>query len=112
MALRRRSANGRGQTPAHDSRGWSLRQNADEPEWRADPAGGPLEIRIQEHQVDRPHPLRGQTAGDLVEPFQSAGVWLLLEREPAGRSSALDTGARTADWHLPPACDADVQRLC
>ena len=41
---------------AGDPGGRSLRQDADEPERRADPAGGAVEVRLQERQVDRPHP--------------------------------------------------------
>jgi hypothetical protein len=71
-------------------------QDADEPERRAAPAGRPVEVRVQEHQVDRPHPLRGPAADDRVERQNLARVRLLLEREPRGRPPALEPGARAA----------------
>src|SRR4029453_19243454 len=39
------------------------------------------------------------------------GVRLLPERQPAGRSSAVDAGARTPHRRVPASSDPDVQRL-
>ena len=40
----------------------NVRRDPAESERRAHPAGDPVEIRLQEHQVDHPHPLRRETA--------------------------------------------------
>ena len=71
LALRRRAADGRSDAPAHDPVGRALRQDAHEPERRADPSRRAVEVRVQEHQVDRPHPVRGPHAADRVEQVQS-----------------------------------------
>jgi hypothetical protein len=89
-----------------------VRQDAHEPERGADPAGRALEVRVQEHQVDRPHQLRRPPAEDVVEPPDAERVRLLLQCEPAGRSPALEPGAREAPAEFlrqPP--HRDVQRL-
>ncbi len=44
-----------------------LREGAAEPERRAASPGGALEVRLQEHQVDRAHPLHGEAADVVVE---------------------------------------------
>ena len=49
-----------------------------------------VEIRLQELQVDRPHPLHGHAAADELEHGGAERVRLLLERQSAGRSSALE----------------------
>ena len=59
-------------------------------------SGRALEIRLQEHQVHRQDPLRREAATDYVEHLSAAGIWLLLQREPGSRSSALEPGDRTA----------------
>ena len=56
VAVHRRTAARRGDAPAHDSRGRTLRRIPAEPERRAHQAGRALEVRLQEHQVDRAHP--------------------------------------------------------
>ena len=55
VALRRGPAPRRGHASAHHPGRRPLRRDAAQPERRADPAGGALEVRLQEHQVDRAH---------------------------------------------------------
>ena len=55
LALCRGAAPGRGDAPADDPGGRPLRRDAAQPERRAAPAGGAVEVRLQEHQVDRAH---------------------------------------------------------
>ena len=69
---------------------------AAEPERRAAAAGRALEVRLQEHQVDRADPVRGEAARVVVAGVGAAGVRVLLEREPGRRSSALEPGPRAA----------------
>ena len=58
LALRRRPAHRRGGASTRDPRRRPLRQAAAKPERGAAPPCRALEVRIQEHQVDRPHPFR------------------------------------------------------
>ena len=93
-----------------------LRRDPAEPERRADPAGRAVEVRLQEHQVDRAdQPGRG-AAADLVEPAERGRVRLLLQRESRGRPSALEPGDRAPDRRGRPVrqapADPAVQRLC
>ena len=55
LALRRGAAARRGDAPADDPGGRALRRGAAEPERRAAPAGGAVEVRLQVDQVDRAH---------------------------------------------------------
>ena len=72
LALCRGAAPRRGDAPADHPRRRALRRDAAQPERRADPAGGALEVRLQEHQVDRPdQPGRG-AAADHLEPQNAA----------------------------------------
>ena len=97
LALCRRAAAGRGDAPADHPGGRPLRRDAAQPERRADPARGAVEVRLQGHQVDRAHqPGRG-AAADVVEPAERRRVRLLFQRESRGRPPALEPGDRAAD---------------
>ena len=56
-----------------------------------------------------------QGTADLLEEAERQRVWLLFQRQPAGRSSALEPGDRTAHRRRRPAgaaqADAPLQRL-
>ena len=55
-------------------------------------AGRAVEVRLQEHQVDREDQAGREAAVHQLEHRQQLGVRLLLERKPGRRSSALDAG--------------------
>ena len=74
----------------------SVRRGPAEPERRADSPGRPLEIRVQERQVDREDPVRGEAAAEYVAEDRAAGIRLLLQRQPGGVASALEPGHRAA----------------
>ena len=80
-------------------------------ERRADPAGGAVEVRLQVHQVHRPHPLHGPAAAHGVERVRAAGIRLLRQREPRRGPSALEPGPRAPHRRVAPPAHADVQRL-
>ncbi len=70
-----------------------------------------VEVRLQEREVARAHPLRRAPAGQLVAAVAAAGVRVLLQRQPDRRPPALDPGDRAPHWRVLPPEDADVQRL-
>ena len=72
LAVRRRPAHGRGDAPADDPRRRPVRRGAAEPERRAAAAGGAVEVRLQEHQVDRQDPLRREAAAEHVAGIGAA----------------------------------------
>ena len=74
---------------------------AAEPERRAAAARRAVEVRLQAHQVDREDPVRREAAAEHLAGIGAAGVRLLLEREPAGRSSALEPGDRAPHRRVP-----------
>ena len=76
LAVPRGPAAGRGPAPANAARGRALRRGAAEPERRADPVGGAVEVRLQEHQVRRTHPFRRATAGDHLGEIGPARIWV------------------------------------
>ena len=83
-----------------------------EPGWRARPHGDSVEIRIQEHQVDRENQIREESAADHLEHHQRARIRFLLQRESEGGSSALEPGqGSSAAGILQEHAHADVQRL-
>ena len=88
-----------------------LRQDAAEPERRADPAGRAVEVRLQEHQVDRARSGWSRSsrrpAGTSPTPQSTAST----RTSTRGRSPALDAGARAPHRRVPAPADADVQRL-
>ena len=67
VALCRGPAARRGDASAHHPGRRPLRRDAAQSERRADPAGGAVEVRLQEHQVDRAHQPHRQAADDLLE---------------------------------------------
>ena len=73
---------GRGAPPAPAPRHGAVRQGPPQPERGAAAADRALEVRLQEHQVDRAHDLhRRGAAHDLGHP-EPPRVRLLLERQP------------------------------
>ena len=66
MALRRGSADRRGHAPARIHGRRRLRPRIAEPERRAAAPACAVEVRIQERQVDRAHPLHRACAGDVL----------------------------------------------
>ena len=105
LALCRGPAPRRGDASADDPRHGLYGETSAEPERRADPAGRAVEIRLQGHQVDRPHQPRRQAAANVLEQANAAGIRLLLQRQSGGRSSALEPGDgaahRRGDGLLP-----------
>ena len=88
-----------------------LRRDHAQPERRADPAGGAVEVRLQEHQVDRPdQPGRG-AAADHLEPQNRRRVRLLFQRQPRGRPPALEPGDR-APHRRGRRCSPSAARPC
>src|SRR5581483_7241054 len=111
VAVRRGAPDRRGHAPAHAPRRRALREGAAEPERRAAPARRAVEVRLQGHQVDRPHLARRAGAADHVERRRPARVRLLREREPGRGPPAVEPGDRAADRRAAPPADAAVQRL-
>src|ERR1700730_6714430 len=62
LALPRGAPHGRGDAPADDSRRRSVRRGPTEPERRAAPARGALEVRVQAREIDREDPVRRKAA--------------------------------------------------
>ncbi len=52
-----------------------------------------------------------KSAAEHLEPLRPDRVWLLFQRESAGRSPALEPGQRAPPRRIPEARDAHVQRL-
>src|SRR5690606_20743537 len=74
--------------------------------------GGAVEIRLQEHQVDREDAVRGGRADQYLAAAAAERVRLLRERESAGRSSTVVAGAGgPAAESVQEHPDADVQRV-
>ena len=57
----------------------------------------PVEVRLQEHQVGRPHLLHGEAAGVVVAEVGAAGVRVLLERESRRGPPEVEPGPGTPD---------------
>src|SRR5687768_16645465 len=91
MALRRGTAHGGGHASADDSLGGFIRRSFAGAKWRAGALGGPLEIRLQEHQIHRESPLRRDPAAHLMEQNAAFRVRLLLQRQSGSRSSTLES---------------------
>src|SRR5262249_52955550 len=70
-----------------------------------------VEVWLQAHQVDRESEVRRKTAAQHLAGTGVERVRLLRERQPDGRSSALEPGDRAADRRGLPAQDAQGQRL-
>ncbi len=82
-----------------------------QPERRADAAGRAVEVRLQGHQVDRPHPVRRASADRVLAAAGRERVRVLLERQSAGRSPQVEPGHRAPPRRVLQAQHADVQRL-
>src|SRR5579885_240061 len=104
-------ADGRGHASAGAALLRDVRRDAAQPERRAGAPGAALEIRFQEHQVHRQDPLRRKGAAHHLEPGQRPRIRLLLQRQPAGGSSALEPGVRAPAGGVLQAQDPDVQRI-
>ena len=79
--------------------------------WRTASLGCSVEVRIQEHQVDRPHPPDNDAAADYLEQRVERGVWILRQCEPGSRTSGTFAGTRKtlAAKHYE---DTAIQRIC
>ena len=73
----------------------SLRRNLAGAKWRAGSLDRAVEVRFQEHQVDRESALCRKTAAGVVEHYAAARVRLLLQRQSGSRPSALEPSHRT-----------------
>ena len=111
LAVRGGPADRRGDAPAHAPRGRPLWRGAAKPERGADSLGGTVEVRFQEHQVDRVHRIHRDAAAHHLEPLRPARIRVLLQREPGGGSPQVEPGARAADRRSVQARDPDVQRI-
>ena len=104
LALRRGPAPRRGHAPAHHPRGRPLRRDAAQPERRADPAGGAVEVRLQEHQVDRAHQPHRQASrrspGRSRTPASTASIPTSTRRSiiRAGARRPSGASARAGCW--------------
>ena len=99
---------------ARDPRRRPLRRGVAESERGSHPARRAVEVRIQGHQGHRSHELRRQAAAVELEYRTALGVRLLRERQPGGRPSAVEPGARAPHRQRSfrtETADADVQRL-
>src|SRR5581483_789193 len=76
-SLRRRAAHGRSHERVDPADLRDVRRDAAEPGWRARAHGDPVEVWIQEHQIDCEDPIRQRYATDHVEHRQRARIWLL-----------------------------------
>ena len=72
LPLRGRPAHGRSHAPADAALRGHVRRDAAQAERRAGAPGGAVEVRLQEHQVDREDPLRGEAAAHHLEPLRAA----------------------------------------
>src|SRR5690606_8472986 len=94
-----------------------VRQATAAAERRAAAPGGAMEVRLQEHQVDRGDPLYRAHAADRVESPATRGVWLLQQRQSGRGPSALEPEDRAPHRrHREPAVrrpdsDPALQRL-
>src|SRR5258708_37790962 len=68
-----------------------------------------MEVRLQEREVDRSHPLHRRPTHEHLAGSRSQGIRLLFERESNRRSSALEPGQRTPPRRIPKTPNADVQ---
>jgi hypothetical protein len=111
LALCRGAAARRGDASADDPRGRGAWRGAAEPERRAGAARRALEIRLQEHQVDRQDQLhRRGAAGDLEYP-ESARIRLSIPTSI--RRSIIRAGARRRSGASAAGCSPSAStRRC
>ena len=102
LAVHRRAAPRRGDAPADAPDGRAVRPGAAEPERRADPGGGAVEVRLQERQVDRAHPAHRRTSrrprGTRRRPSEYG---FYSNVNPDGGPPALEPGDRAAHRRVP-----------
>jgi sulfoxide reductase catalytic subunit YedY len=67
-------------------------QGATEPEWCPVETGGALEIRVQEHQVNRRNRVFRASARNQLGNLRTPGIWLFCQRQSGGGSSTLEPG--------------------
>ena len=111
VALRGRPAPGRGDAPAHHPGGRPLRRDAAQAERRAHPPRGALEVRLQEHQVDRAHPPLRDRAADLLEGAERPRV-RLLSPTSTPRSTIRAGARRRSGASARAACSAGAGPRC
>ena len=78
---------------------------------RADSPRGAVEIRLQEHQVDREDRPGDRTADFVMDGGRAERVRLLRQCEPCGGPPTLVTGQRTAHRRNRPTQNPPLQRL-
>ena len=81
LAIRRGPSHGRSHASARSALLWYVRRGASQSERRAVAHRDSVEVRIQEREVDRPHPLHQQPAPEYVARIRAQRVWLLFQRE-------------------------------
>src|ERR1051326_7621248 len=108
LAIRRRTEIGRGHASADDPGHGFVWSGVTAAGWRPDSLSGAVEVRIQKHQVDRKDWTGGGRAAHDLEHRGAFGIWLLLQRESPGRSSALESGNRAPHRRVRWPPDADV----
>ena len=92
VALRRRLAHRRSHASAGDAGRRPLWRGAAEPERRSATPRRAVEVRLQEHQVDRQNQAGRERASHDLEPRQRSRIRLLLQRESRSRPSSLEPG--------------------
>ena len=70
-----------------------------------------VEVRLQEHQVDRQDHADRDAAADDVEKYAPKEYGFFGNVNPSHRSPALEPGDRATDRRVRPSPDAAVQRL-
>jgi sulfoxide reductase catalytic subunit YedY len=79
--------------------------------------GAPLRLIIpwkygfKRYQVHCDYPFDRGGATDDLELSGASGVWVLRQCEPGGRSPALESSDRAADWRFPTTSDTPLQRV-
>ena len=116
LALRRRPAPRRGHAPAHHPRGRPLRRDAAQPERRADPPRRAVEVRLQEHQVDRrasASPTRSRRSPGSAQNASEYGFYSNVNPQVDHPRWSQATERRIGEGGLlaQAAADAAVQRL-
>ena len=111
LSLRRGTAHGRGDESLAILAVGLYGKTLSEPERRADSTHRTVEVRLQEHQVDRQDPVRRGSAAEHLERGDPQRVRLLRQRQPGGEPPAVVSGDRAPDRELLPAADGAVQRV-
>src|SRR5205085_1335190 len=81
VAVSRGAAHRRSDASARDSCDRLVRRRAAQPERRAAPAGRAMEVRLQEHQIDREDSVHRQAAENELAARRARVLRVLLERE-------------------------------